>query len=159
MVQGAGWRVGFIPDRLQNGLAPASFHAYLKQRMRWVGFDRVPSSTPILSDLAAVRRDHSCGESISNLSTRCIPTNVAYAACPSVFGIPDNVRQIRFGLAFCLRRPLTVCGMAFNDDGNVHNSRVSERTWLAPYVVLAIAHVIHLQQIPCHGASRCKESL
>ena len=37
-LQGAGWKVGFIPDQLQNGLAPASYHSYLKQRMRWVSF-------------------------------------------------------------------------------------------------------------------------
>lgn len=29
-LQGAGWKVGFIPDQLQNGLAPASYHSYLK---------------------------------------------------------------------------------------------------------------------------------
>jgi cellulose synthase/poly-beta-1,6-N-acetylglucosamine synthase-like glycosyltransferase len=32
----AGWQTAFVQDKLQFGMAPQSFHAYVTQRMRWV---------------------------------------------------------------------------------------------------------------------------
>lgn len=31
-----GWKIAFIPEKLQVGLAPESLRAHVKQRMRWV---------------------------------------------------------------------------------------------------------------------------
>jgi cellulose synthase/poly-beta-1,6-N-acetylglucosamine synthase-like glycosyltransferase len=36
MLQKQGWKTRYIPDELQFGLAPDSFHAYINQRIRWV---------------------------------------------------------------------------------------------------------------------------
>lgn len=36
MLQEYGWKTSYIPDRLQFGLAPDSFHSYVNQRIRWV---------------------------------------------------------------------------------------------------------------------------
>lgn len=36
MLQEQGWSTKYIPDQLQFGLAPDSFHAYISQRIRWV---------------------------------------------------------------------------------------------------------------------------
>lgn len=36
MLQKQGWKTKYIPDQLQFGLAPDSFHAYINQRIRWV---------------------------------------------------------------------------------------------------------------------------
>ena len=32
----AGWRVGFVGEALQHGLAPESLRAHVKQKQRWV---------------------------------------------------------------------------------------------------------------------------
>jgi cellulose synthase/poly-beta-1,6-N-acetylglucosamine synthase-like glycosyltransferase len=39
-LQEQGWKTKFIPDQLQFGLAPGSFHAFIKQRIRWVRIRR-----------------------------------------------------------------------------------------------------------------------
>jgi hypothetical protein len=36
MLQEQGWKTKYIPDQLQFGLAPDSFHGYINQRSRWV---------------------------------------------------------------------------------------------------------------------------
>lgn len=36
MLQEHGWDTSYIPDQLQFGLAPDSFHGYINQRIRWV---------------------------------------------------------------------------------------------------------------------------
>jgi cellulose synthase/poly-beta-1,6-N-acetylglucosamine synthase-like glycosyltransferase len=36
MLQEQGWKTQFIPDQLQFGLVPDSFHSYINQRIRWV---------------------------------------------------------------------------------------------------------------------------
>lgn len=36
MLQVQGWKTRYIPDQLQFGLAPDSFHALVNQRIRWV---------------------------------------------------------------------------------------------------------------------------
>jgi cellulose synthase/poly-beta-1,6-N-acetylglucosamine synthase-like glycosyltransferase len=38
MLQAQGWRTRYIPDQLQFGLAPDSFHALISQRIRWVRY-------------------------------------------------------------------------------------------------------------------------
>lgn len=38
-LQEAGWQTRYIPDQVQFGLAPGSFHAYISQRIRWVSHD------------------------------------------------------------------------------------------------------------------------
>jgi cellulose synthase/poly-beta-1,6-N-acetylglucosamine synthase-like glycosyltransferase len=37
MLQDQGWKTKYIPDQLQFGLAPDSFHSCVNQRIRWVG--------------------------------------------------------------------------------------------------------------------------
>lgn len=36
LLSNAGWKVAFIREDLQYGLAPACLRAHVKQRMRWV---------------------------------------------------------------------------------------------------------------------------
>lgn len=36
LLQERGWQTKYIPDQVQYGLAPGSFHAYISQRIRWV---------------------------------------------------------------------------------------------------------------------------
>lgn len=36
LLQEKGWKSRFIPDQVQYGLAPESFHSYISQRIRWV---------------------------------------------------------------------------------------------------------------------------
>jgi cellulose synthase/poly-beta-1,6-N-acetylglucosamine synthase-like glycosyltransferase len=38
MLQNQGWKTKYIPDQLQFGLAPDSFHSYINQRIRWVSY-------------------------------------------------------------------------------------------------------------------------
>ena len=38
MLQDQGWKTRYIPDQLQFGLAPDSFHSYINQRIRWVSY-------------------------------------------------------------------------------------------------------------------------
>lgn len=33
----AGWKVTFVEEELQYGIAPDTYAGYIKQRMRWVG--------------------------------------------------------------------------------------------------------------------------
>ena len=37
MLSDAGWKIAFVRERLQSGLAPESLRGLIKQRMRWVG--------------------------------------------------------------------------------------------------------------------------
>lgn len=36
LLQEQGWKSRYIPDQVQYGLAPDSFHSYISQRIRWV---------------------------------------------------------------------------------------------------------------------------
>ena len=45
LLSGAGWRIAFVREPLQAGLAPESLESLLKQRMRWVG---LLTSAPVL---------------------------------------------------------------------------------------------------------------
>ena len=36
LLHGAGWAVSYIREEMQFGLAPETYEAYIKQRMRWV---------------------------------------------------------------------------------------------------------------------------
>ena len=36
LLHGAGWGVAFVKEEIQLGLAPETYAAYIKQRMRWV---------------------------------------------------------------------------------------------------------------------------
>ena len=37
LLNGAGWAVSYVKEEIQLGLAPETYEAYIKQRMRWVG--------------------------------------------------------------------------------------------------------------------------
>ena len=37
LLHGAGWAVSYVKEEIQLGLAPETYEAYIKQRMRWVG--------------------------------------------------------------------------------------------------------------------------
>lgn len=37
LLNGAGWSVSYVKEEIQLGLAPETYEAYIKQRMRWVG--------------------------------------------------------------------------------------------------------------------------
>lgn len=36
LLHGAGWAVSYVKEEIQLGLAPETYEAYIKQRMRWV---------------------------------------------------------------------------------------------------------------------------
>ena len=36
LLHGAGWGVCYVKEEIQLGLAPETYEAYIKQRMRWV---------------------------------------------------------------------------------------------------------------------------
>ena len=36
LFHGAGWAVSYVKEEIQLGLAPETYEAYLKQRMRWL---------------------------------------------------------------------------------------------------------------------------
>lgn len=38
MLSNAGWKIAFVQEDLQIGLAPDSLRSHVKQRMRWVLF-------------------------------------------------------------------------------------------------------------------------
>lgn len=38
---GAGWRTAHVNEKLQSGIVAGSFHAYIAQRIRWVGFSSI----------------------------------------------------------------------------------------------------------------------
>lgn len=37
LLSDAGWKIAFVRENLQSGLAPENIRAVVKQRMRWVG--------------------------------------------------------------------------------------------------------------------------
>lgn len=37
LLSGAGWAISYVQEEIQFGLAPKTYDAYIKQRMRWVG--------------------------------------------------------------------------------------------------------------------------
>jgi cellulose synthase/poly-beta-1,6-N-acetylglucosamine synthase-like glycosyltransferase len=65
MLQEQGWKTQFIPDQLQFGLVPDSFHSYINQRIRWVSHlsQNVHQSCCFTTNHATYRRTAaSCSE-------------------------------------------------------------------------------------------------
>lgn len=52
MLQEKGWKTRYIPDQMQFGLAPDSFHAYISQRIRWVSSLSILEAPSVLTSRA-----------------------------------------------------------------------------------------------------------
>jgi cellulose synthase/poly-beta-1,6-N-acetylglucosamine synthase-like glycosyltransferase len=56
LLQEQGWKTRYIPDDLQFGLAPDSFHSFINQRIRWVSLYLFYRSLPVRFLLTIFRR-------------------------------------------------------------------------------------------------------
>jgi hypothetical protein len=56
-----GWETAYVPESLQYGLVPGTFHAHVKQLVRWVRLSKPKSVTlHTLIRLAEYRREPNC---------------------------------------------------------------------------------------------------